>query len=135
VDLKSYRLRCYAPKRLLAVTVAMAILNLTAFAGVTRTRFFVATLMVEIVVVLASYAVLWFFWRGKNWARLCVLVVSVGSIVNFLSLIYPHGNVFVFDSIVVGWGVVGLYLLYWLNRPDIKRWFRSPGKSTNSTGT
>ena len=111
---------------LLAVTVAMGILNLTPFVSINRDRFFVVTLVAEILVVLASYAVLWFFWRAKNWARLCVLVMSVISVVNFFSLIYPHGNVFVFDSIVIGWGVVGLYLLYWLNRPDIRLWFRNP---------
>ena len=123
------------PRGLLAVTITMAILNLTAFASIKRTRFFLATLVIEIMVVFASYVVLWFFWKGKNWARLCVLVVSVMSIVNFFSLVYPHGNVFVFDSIVIGWGVVGLYLLHWLNRPDIKQWFRNPeNRPTNSCG-
>ena len=44
----------------------MAILNLTAFASIKGTGFFVAALVVAIVVVLASYVVLWFFWRGRK---------------------------------------------------------------------
>ena len=57
------------PRGLLAVTIVMGILNLTAFASIKRSRFFVATLVVEIMVVLASYAVLRFLWRGKNWEK------------------------------------------------------------------
>lgn len=124
------------PKGLLAVTIIMAILNLTPFVSTRRFRFFAATLVVEIFVALTSYAILWFFWKGKNWARLCVLAMSVISILNFFALLYPKGNVFVFDSIVIGWGVVGLYLMYWLNLSDVKLWFKNQAnRPANSSGS
>jgi len=120
------------PRFMLATTVAMGILNLTAFASLKWIhRFFVATLVADIFIVVVSYLVLWFFWKGRNWARICVLVVSVLSVINLLALIRPHGIVIVYDSIVIAWAIVGLFLLYWLNLPDVREWFKSKKKSTD----
>lgn len=113
------------PRYLLSTTVAMAILNLTCFVSVKRARYFAATLWTEILIVIGSYLVLWFFWKGRNWARISVLVVSVISVINFLSLIHPYGNVIVYDSIVIAWGLVGSFLLYWLNLAEVREWFKS----------
>jgi hypothetical protein len=113
------------PRFMLAATVAMGILNLTAFASLTWiNRFFVTTLAADIFIVAVSYIVLWFFWSGRNWARLWVLVVSVLSVINLLSLIHPHGIVTVYDSIVIAWAILGLYLIYRLNLADVREWFK-----------
>jgi hypothetical protein len=111
---------------MLATTVAMGILNLTAFASLTWiNRFFVTTVIADIFIVVVSYVVLWFFWKGRNWARLWVLVVSVISVINLLSLIHPHGIVIVYDLIVIAWAILGLYLLYRLNLADVREWFKN----------
>ena len=82
------------PRFLLAATVAMGVLNLTAFASLEWIqRFFVPTLTADIFIVGVSYLVLWFFWKGRNWARICALVVSLLSVINLLDLIHPHGIV------------------------------------------
>jgi hypothetical protein len=52
-----------------------------------------------------------------------VLVVSVLSVINLLSLIHPHGIVVVYDSIVIAWAILGFFLLYWLNLADVREWF------------
>lgn len=118
------------PRFLLAVTVAMGVLNLTAFANLEWIqRFFVATLTADIFVVGVSYFVLWFFWKGRNWARLCVLAISFLSVLNLLSLINPHGVLLIYNSIVVAWAVLGTVLLYWLNLADVREWFKSQKKS------
>jgi hypothetical protein len=128
---ESYRLRNMRPRYLLAVTIAMGILNLTAFNNPKRDRLFVTVLWTEILIVLAGYLVLWFFWKGKNWARNSVLAVSVLSILNLVSLLRPHGNVIVFDSIVSAWAIVGVFLLYWLNLPDVRDWFKTQSQIGN----
>ena len=120
------------PRFMLATTVAMGTLNLTAFASLKWIhRFFVATLVVDIFAVVVSYLMLWFFWKGRNWARIRVLVVSVLSVINLLALIHPHGIVIVYDSIVIAWAIVGLFVLYWLNLADVREWFKSQKKSTD----
>ena len=118
------------PRFLLAATVAMGVLNLTAFASLEWIqRFFVPTLTADIFIVGVSYLVLWFFWKGRNWARLSVLAISFVSVINLLSLIHPHGIVVVYDSIVVAWAVLGTFLLCWLNLADVREWFKSQKKS------
>jgi hypothetical protein len=111
------------PRHLTAITVGMGILNLTCFLNPSTARYFVATLWAEILVVLAGYLILWFFWKGKNWARISVLVVSVLAVINLITLVDPHGNVVVYDSIVVAWALVGFFLLYWLNLAHVREWF------------
>lgn len=120
------------PRYLLPITIAMGILNLTAFLSPKSARYFAATLWTEILIVFASYLVLWFFWKGKNWARISVLVVSVVSIINLISLIHPKGKVIVYDSIVIAWALVGFFLLYWLNLADVREWFTNQKKTPNT---
>jgi len=120
------------PRHMLAITVAMGILNLTCFLSPKRARYFAATLWAEILVVLAGYLVLWFFWKGRNWARISVLVTSVLSVINLLALIHPYGNVIVYDSIVISWALVGFFLLYWLNLADVREWFKNQKKTPNT---
>ena len=115
------------PKGMLANTIAMGVLNLSAFVIMNWSHRVVVA--IQILVVLASYLVLWFFWKGRNWARLLVLVVSVGSILNLLALIHPYGNVVLYDSIVISWAVLAFFLLYWLNRTDVREWFKSQKKT------
>jgi hypothetical protein len=115
---------------MLASTVAMGTLNLTAFASLTWIhRFFVTTLVADVFIVVVSYFVLWFFWKGRNWARFCVLVMTVLSAINLLSLIHPQGIVVAYDSIVITWAIVGIFLLYWLNLADVREWFKSQKRS------
>ena len=111
------------PRRLLTITVAMAILNLTCFLSPTGAPYMAATLWAETLVALAGYFILWFFWKGENWARISVLVASVLSVINLIELFYPHGNAIVYDSMVIAWALVGFFLLYWLNRADVREWF------------
>jgi hypothetical protein len=120
------------PRFMLAVTVAMGILNLTSFLSPKRAPYFATTLWSEILVVLAGYLVLWFFWKGKNWARISVLIASVLAVLNLIALIHPHGNVIVYDSIVTAWALVGFFLLYWLNLADVREWFKNKKKTPNA---
>jgi hypothetical protein len=111
------------PRQLLAITVAMGILNLTCFLSAERAPYLAATLWAEILVALVGYLILWFFWKGKNWARISVLVASVLSVINLIDLLHPYGNVIVYDSVVIAWALVGFFLLYWLNLADVREWF------------
>jgi hypothetical protein len=111
------------PRQLLAITVAMGILNLTCFLSPKRAPYFAATLWAEILVALVGYLILWFFWKGKNWARISVLLASVLSVINLIELLHPYGNVIVYDSIVIAWALAGFFLLYWLNLADVREWF------------
>lgn len=112
------------PRGMLAITVAMGILNLTGFFTLTwaSRSVVVATLSC----VLVSYVLLWFFWNGSNWARLLVLFLSVVAVLDLFTLIRPPGNVVLYDAGVIAWALLGLFSLYWLNRADVREWFKNP---------
>jgi hypothetical protein len=115
---------------MLASTVAIGVLNLTAFVNLNwaHRSVVVATLLI----VLVSYVLLWFFWKGRNWARLLFLFLSVVALLDLLTLVRPPGNVVLYDAGVIAWALLGLFFLYWLNREDVREWFKNP-KTPNVT--
>jgi hypothetical protein len=112
------------PRRMLATTVAIGILNLTAFVNLKWTHR--SAVAAAFLVVLVSYTVLWFFWNGRNWARLVVLFISVVALLDLFTLFHPPGNVLLYDAAVIAWAILGLFLIYWLNRADVRGWFKHP---------
>jgi len=112
------------PRFMLAVTVTMGILNLTCFLSPQRAPYFATTLWAEFLVAVAGYLILWFFWKGQNCARISVLVVSVLSVINLVTLIHPSGNVALYDSIAIAWALLGFLLLRWLNLANVRDWFK-----------
>lgn len=109
---------------MLAATIAMGILNLTAFVNVNwaNSPVVVATLLI----VIASYVLLWFFWKGRNWARRLVIFLSVVAVLDLVNLIRPPGNALQYDAGVIAWGFLGLFFIYWLNTMEIRGWFKNP---------
>jgi hypothetical protein len=41
-------------------------------------------------------------------------------------------NVIVFDSIVLAWAIPGIFLLYWLNLPDVRDWFNAKSQGISA---
>ena len=109
---------------MLASTIAIGILNLTAFVNLNWAR--KSAVVATALVLLVSYVLLWFFWKGKNWVRLFFLFVSVIAVLNLITLVRPPGNIVLYDAGVIAWALLGLFLLYWLNRADVRGWFKSP---------
>jgi hypothetical protein len=69
-----------------------------------------------------SFVVIWYFWRGQNWARWLVLAVSVLSLLNmvFIPSVTRVGTV-----IMVAEAAFGGWLLYWLNTKPVALYFRN----------
>jgi hypothetical protein len=79
--------------------------------------------------ILCSY----FFWRGRNWARIVIILVSATA----LLLLYPdfkkHRTVReIFDMINAP---LALFLLYWCNTRPVKEYFRRASSSRVDTPT
>ena len=110
------------PTELRAITIAMAILNLTGFlmkdAAILDPT---VSLVFVIVVMAASYVVLWYFWIGRNWARWLVLLTSVLALLNLLEM--PDVNA-TLQAVLLVEAALGAYLLYWLNTSAVRAFFR-----------
>ena len=67
-----------------------------------------------------GYITLWGLWQGHNWARWLVLLTSVLAVVNFAGLgIATWAQ----RIVIVAEGVLGVYLLYWLNTGPVRAYF------------
>ena len=118
------------PKTVSVSTCLMAILNILGYAilwepEAHRTRFaafFFVTLFT--FTIAAGYVVLWFFWKGKNWARILVLLNCLVCLYNvhdihFLFRVNP-----VEKMMLMGEAALANFLLYWLNTREAKAYFK-----------
>lgn len=115
------------PSGLREVTLLMCVLNvaglfLLQLEGFSASMFYVT----GGIAVVISFVVLWYFWNGRNWARWLVLAYSVLSLVNLLRL----GRVPLAERIFfLAEAGLGIWLLFWLNQPSARAFFRSHGES------
>lgn len=121
------------PRGLLPSTVAIGVLNLTAFINLNWAH--KSIVVITLLTVFLSYLLLWCFWVGRNWARLVFLFLSVVAVINLFTLIHPPGNVALYGTGVVAWALLGLFLLFWLNRTDVREWFKSPKPGSRRQST
>jgi hypothetical protein len=100
----------------------MAVLNLAGFLMRDATGVDPAFSLFWVIVVMAvGYIVLWFFWRGRNWARWLVQLASVLALLNVL--VIPEVKR-VLQAVLLVEAALGAYLLYWLNTSAVRTFFR-----------
>jgi hypothetical protein len=108
----------------------MAILNILGYAilwepDAHKTRFAVFFFItVFTLTIVAGYIVLWFFWRGKNWARILVLLNCFLCFYNvhdvhFFLRVNPVEKV-----MLLGEAVLAVFLLYYLNTRRARAYFK-----------
>lgn len=112
----------------------MAILNLGGFVGIPWDRPGVVAMVATVVLI--GYAVLWNYWCGRNWARLLVIATSIVTIGNLVMIIVLfavdrlYSSSLLYHAVIVANAALGAFLLYWLNRKDVRAWFRKSEPST-----
>ena len=81
-------------------------------------------------VILVGYLVLRYYWQRRNWARLLVLFTSILAVVNLLivSVLFVIDRLFsssiLYHAVIVANAALGAFLWYWLNKKDVRAWFR-----------
>jgi hypothetical protein len=106
---------------LMAVCNAMAWFVIDYSAPHARGTFIIFT-----VLILFGYLVLWGYWRGRNWARILVLITSAITILNLRSwnsrsatLLKTPNRVMLACEFALG-----IFLLIWLNTPSVRAFFK-----------
>jgi hypothetical protein len=115
------------PKPVTVTTWLMALFNILGYAllwGKPSTAIIGYAAMYTIFIGL-GYVVLWFYWRGANWARVLVLLTSIVAIYNLRTL--PSANAAV-KLMLIGEAVISVFLLYWLNTAQAKLFFKHPAR-------
>lgn len=110
------------PKGLKETTIAMCIMNISGLVFIDEKMDSLDSIyMVFASVVLATYFVLWFYWKGKNWARMAVMLTGILAIANLLTL--PSINNLA-NSLIIIESVFGAFMLWWLNTSEVRNYFR-----------
>jgi hypothetical protein len=73
------------------------------------------------LVAVTSFVVIFFFWRGRNWARCLVLATSLLALFNLSEL--PSAGPFQM-AIIVCEAMLAVWFLYWLNTSTAKAFFK-----------
>ena len=109
------------PKGLYTTFIVMCLMNLTGFAFVNPQVGSVSGQFAFIGLIIAfSYVVLWYYWRGKNWARILVIVASVVALVNLFFL--PMFS-FAQRIVIIAEACLAVFLLWWLNTRAVRAYF------------
>jgi hypothetical protein len=70
--------------------------------------------------IVIGYLVIWFYWRGRNWARILVLLTSLLCLYNLRR--WSHSGLL--ERFMVGAeAILAIFLLYWLNTRKVREFF------------
>ena len=73
--------------------------------------------------IIVGYVVFAFYWHGKNWARILVILNSLLALYN----VHLIGKLALLQRLIIlGEATLGAYLLYWLNTARIREYFKGP---------
>ncbi len=102
----------------------MSIFNATGFAIIDWSKPYPYTkLFIFTTIILVGYIVIWFYWKGRNWARILVLLTSLLCLYN----LYHWNRYGLREQIMVGAeAVLAIFLLYWLNTADVRSFLPRP---------
>jgi hypothetical protein len=121
------------PKGLKATAVLMSITNAFGWFIVDWSRpYAITTFCLFTIIIMAGYFVIWLYWEGHNWARILVLLTCVLCLYNLRY--FSHGRMVV--RLMIGSeALLAVFLLFWLNTPKVKAFFRAPEKSASTADT
>ena len=111
------------PKGLTGTAVFMSVTNAMAWAIIDwskpDSRILFAVFTIFIVV---GYVVIWFYWKGRNWARILVLLTSLLCLYNLY-----HWNRYELTErvMVAAEALLAIFLLCWLNTAKVRSFFRN----------
>jgi hypothetical protein len=118
------------PAAITPVTIAMCVTNFLGFFLVNWTprpkHHPLGLFIIYTLFICGGYLVLWFFWRGSNWARWLVQITSLLALWNLWELrkpIPPQFQSGVQAPMVTAEALIALFLLYYLNTGAVRTWF------------
>ncbi len=116
------------PIAITVTTLLMGILNILGYALLLDVRrqpssTIVAKAVVFTVLIAAGYVVLWFYWHGRNWARILVFLTCFVAFYNLRDLVAANPIV---KIMVLGEAGVAVFLVFWLNTSEARLFFKNP---------
>lgn len=105
------------------ITIAMAVCNLLALLTPWAPRAGWLSVLMQLPFIVVGYVVVWYFWKGRRWARTLVVATSVLALLNALA--FPWVGL-VMRVVIVVELALAIYILFWLRSPTSRAHFASP---------
>jgi hypothetical protein len=117
------------PKGMALTAILMALCDAMLWATIKlgRPPYSLRMFVIDTVVICIGFFFVWFYWKGKNWARIAVLLASVLNIYNLRqwnrvsmspALLTTPAHITLAAN-----AVLGVALLYWLNTGPVRAFF------------
>ena len=74
-----------------------------------------------VMVRVVAFVCIFYYARGRNWARIAVVLTSVLAILSLIQL--RHEDV-LGQAISVAGALLGVFFLYWLNTSSVREFFK-----------
>jgi hypothetical protein len=71
-------------------------------------------------------AIIWRFWMGRNSARMFLMALAGFLILNALMGGRVEHGTYLY---MIALAAVGIFLLFYVNRPEVRSWFRSQNEA------
>lgn len=76
-----------------------------------------------LLIALIGFVIIRYFWKGRNWARWVVMIQAALAVLN--PLIEASSRIATGMYLyMMAQAAFGLFLLFWLNRPEVRAWFQ-----------
>lgn len=120
------------PKWLKEVTALLCIFNISGYAFIDiNSKHLSHELIIYTTLIIISYCVLWYFWHGKNWARILVIL---GSVLSLAGLVTMGKHTYAQICIDLAEAAIGVFLLWWLNTQRLKDYFTRSKENSLTPG-
>ena len=120
------------PKGLTETAVLMSVTNTLGWLIVDWSKSNAAAIFALFTVFIAiGYIVIWFYWKGHNWARILVLLTAL---VCFYNLRYFLHSGIIVRVMIGAEALLALFLLFWLNLHSVKSYFRASRATLDAKG-
>lgn len=111
------------PKGITETAVLMSLTNALGWLLVDWSKPHASTIFALFTVfILVGYLVIWFYWKGRNWARILVLPTSLLCLYN---LRYFNRAGITERITIAAEAVLAVFLLFWLNSHRVKAFYRA----------
>jgi hypothetical protein len=116
------------PKGITQTAILMSVTNALGWLIVDWSKPHAAAIFsIFTLAIVAGYVVIWFYWKGRNWARILVLLTSLLCVYNLRYFLHAR----IIEQIMIGSeALLGIFLLLWLNTRPVKSFFRASQTTT-----
>jgi hypothetical protein len=98
-----------------------------------RHEVFIAAAAVHTVLIGTGFIVLTFYWQGRNWARILVILDSLVALYNLHDLKRLKSSIYLVQFMILGEAILGAFLVYYLSTSEARTFFRrAPARTVAS---